>query len=192
MQSDRQIFREQALKQYMQKQEKDITLNIFPSSVFTILWILFSLMLLATLLALKQQVPRFIAGPGIVLSQHEANLSTSNDMVVMSFLPATSIKQFHVGQKAIVQLAPGNPGFTGTIQYIEPGALSPADIQRKYMQNRNAVLNITQPSFVAEIKPAKRPLLAASYTGSLVITQINVGSQSILSLLTGVGTFIGE
>jgi hypothetical protein len=192
MQPDRQIFREQALKQYMQKQEKEVILHMLPSSVFVGLWIVLGLMLLATLLALMQQVPRFIAGPGIVLSQQEANLSKSNDMVILAFLPATSITQFHVGQRALVQSVPGKSGFTGTIQYIGPGVLSPADIQSRYIQKHNIRLNIAQPAFIAEIKPARQSFLTTGYTGSVVTTQINVGSQSILSLLTGVGPNFGD
>src|SRR5579884_1019842 len=163
MQPDRSIFREQALKQYMQKQEKEVIPHILSPSIFACLWILFSLILLATILVLRQQVPRFINSSGIILNQREANMGTGDDMVILAFLPANNITQFHLGQRTIVQSGSRGPAFTGTIQYIGSSLVSPSDIQRRYIQNHHVPLHIIQPSLIAEVKPARQLSLPSSY-----------------------------
>lgn len=192
MQPERPIFREQALQRYMQKKEKEVVPHLLSPAIFTGLWMLFCLFLLATLLVLRQQVPRIISSSGIVLNQHHAHMKVSDDMVILAFLPATRIRQFHVGQQAIIWSRPDKPGFTGTIQHIESSELSPADIQRRYIQDPHIMLNIAQSSFVAEVRPARPSLLTSNYERSGVTIQVNVGSQSVLSLLPGIGAALGD
>jgi hypothetical protein len=70
--------------------------------------------------------------------------------------------------------------------------LSPDDIQKRYMQNHHIPLNVTKPSFAAEVKPARPLLLPSIYKGSGVTIRVNVGSLSVLSLFPGIGTLFGD
>ncbi|GHO99699.1 hypothetical protein KSF_097470 [Reticulibacter mediterranei] len=191
MPSERQIFRERALQQYLQKREKEVIPHILSPSLFTCLWIVFSLFVLIALLTLRGQLPKFISSSGVVLTQREGHIGQSDDLVILAFLPVTDPKLFHVGQHVLVRTETNERPFTGTIQRIEESIYSPADIQKRYLQRHNVSLDIVRPSRVAEVK-LERPLHLPSYEeGGVVTLQVNVGSQSVLSLLPGIGRLFG-
>jgi hypothetical protein len=68
---------------------------------------------------------------------------------------------------------------------VEPGAMSPDEIKRRYSQT------VVGPTVIVVI--AFRPaLLTQKYAGTEIHAQIQVGTQRLLSLFPGVGQWIGE
>jgi hypothetical protein len=191
MPSERQIFRERALQQYLKKREKEVIPRILSPSLFTCLWIVFSLLLLVALFALMGQLPKYSSSSGVILTQREGHMGQSDDLVILAFLPVTNPMPFHVGQHVLVQTGIDERRFTGTIQRIEGRIRSPADIQKSYLRKHNVSLDIVRPSLVAEVRLEKSLRLSPYDEGSVVTLQVNVGSQSVLSLLPGIGSLLG-
>jgi hypothetical protein len=191
MPSERQIFREHALQQYLQKREKEVIPHIISPSLFTCLWIVFSVFLVTALLTLMEPLPKYISSSGVVVGQREAYKGQRDDLVILAFLPIASRKQFHVGQHVLVQTRRNEHPFTGTIQHIEARIQSPADIQQRYLQKRGVSLDNVRPSLIAEVRLEQSLRLAHDDEGSVVTLQINVGSQSVLALLPGIGPLFG-
>ncbi|HLZ62686.1 MAG TPA: hypothetical protein VKR06_37545 [Ktedonosporobacter sp.] len=156
--------------------------RIVAPQVFLFLWILLGLLLASTVLTWLEQVPTRVEGSGIVLDQNRA-VNESDSSIAVVFLPAESVDKVHNGQ--FVQAQVGAKELSDAVVLtVEPGIKSPNEIKLRYGQA------IAEPAVVAIIgfRPA---LLAQEYAGTLIHVQVLVGTQRMLSLLPGVGRWIG-
>ena len=182
MMSRQHIFRDKAIQHYRQSQEIDILPRIVAPRVFLFLWIFLGLLLSSTVLTWLEQVPTRVEGSGVVLDQNRA-ASGSDGSVAVVFLPAESADRIHSGQ--FVQTQVGARALSSAVVLtVEPGIKSPNEIKLRYGQA------IAEPAVVATIG-FKPTLLAQEYAGTLIHAQVLVGTQSMLSLLPGVGQWIG-
>src|SRR5690348_113560 len=100
------FFREKAMREYLQRQEKDI-LPRFLSPYTTILfYLLVVLLVFIGLLAWWGETPSFINGVGIVRPDGSATAARSQKMVIVLFLPAKYTSQIHLGSEAQVFIEP--------------------------------------------------------------------------------------
>lgn len=67
----RQLFRESALKHYMQKREKDVLPRLISTPMFVGLWVLLFVFIGVGALVSFGEVPVFANGPGVVLAQNK-------------------------------------------------------------------------------------------------------------------------
>jgi hypothetical protein len=220
--SNQPLFRSNAIKHYMQREEKH-TLPRFISLPITIfLWALLALFLAAGVLVWSEQVPTYATTQGIVVVQSATQLSgksapaTEKQVPVMKmpvpttkkqvavtgklvpatgkpvpptvmavlFFPPAQAQNLHVGVPIRLHVGPSGPQFSSQITSIEPGVMSPVAL-RSLFHIENALLPITQPSTVVVVK--LDPAFATAYVGSTLTADVQVGSQSLLSLLPGVG-----
>lgn len=182
MMSGRQIFRDKAIRHYQQSKEKDILPRIVAPRIFLFLWILLGLLLASTVLAWLEQVPMRVEGSGIVLDQSVvAGSDTGSDAVV--FLSADVLGKVHAGQG--VQAHVGSSSlFNAVVVAVQPGVKSPNEVKLRYGQA------IAEPAVVAFIRFGP-DLKAQEYAGTLIRAQVQIGTQRMLSLLPGVGQWIG-
>ncbi len=68
----RQLFRESALKHYMQKREKDVLPRLISIPMFVGLWVLLFVFIGVGVLVSFGEVPVFANGPGVVLTQNKS------------------------------------------------------------------------------------------------------------------------
>ncbi len=176
--SKRGIFRNKALKYYMQSQERDILPRIVAPPVFLFLWILLGLLLASTVLAWLAHVPTSVAGSGVILDQKQAPSNYSGAVAAL-FLPTTASGLVRPGQPVQVQIGTDAP-LTATLLTVEPGVQSPSEIRATYAQV------VAEPSVVVLISLGPG-ISVQVYADSLIHAQVQVGSQRVLSLLSGIG-----
>ena len=90
-QSPRPLFREHALKEYMQRREKDILPRSVAPPTILFVWILLVLTLTMTFLAWWTQVPIEVSGNGLLLYPSTLQTSGSHQGMILAFLPVNSI-----------------------------------------------------------------------------------------------------
>jgi hypothetical protein len=180
MPSGTPLFRRQALEYYVQSREQTILPRLVRPPVFPLLWLLLCLTILALLIAWQGQVPIYISGSGVV---------PARGTIVLAFLPAFPNHTLQIHAGAPVHLRIGTPAQTinSTVERVETGVLSPADIQKRYGSGDRISQIITGPSIVISIK-----LDAPFYEGSIVNVQVQVGTTHVLSLLSGSSLSNGE
>jgi hypothetical protein len=178
------IFREKVIKEYMQKQEKDILLHFISPYLFIFSYILLCFLLLTGLWTLWREVPIFISGSGVVLSEGPAHTSSNHTMAIVLFLPAKYASQIHVGAYTQLEVGPARQQLTGTITHIETGIISPTEARKRYILKSTVAQAITQPSLVVTIIPTVKSM-PHMYAGDLVGAQVQIGSQRMFSLLLG-------
>jgi len=187
----RSIFRDEAIKSYIQKRDKDVLPHLVAPPVFLSLWILFGLLLTAGLFAWWAQVPTYLEGSGIVLEQPAASASGPRRAVALIFLPATSAQQVRAGLPIRMQLGSSGPALTSKIEQVEPGILSPEAARTRYALASSVSQMLTEPVVVVRVRLGP-DIPAQLYAGSVVSAQLQVGSRRVLSLLPGLDRWRGD
>jgi hypothetical protein len=184
--SDRSIFRQRAIDKYMQRGEGNALLRLVSPRLFFSLWLLLLLAVGAGVLVWSVQEPIMLSGKGLVVQpKATAGQPTPGIVVLLLFSPAQEAK-LKIKQPVIISIQNANITFNSSIQTIETGVMSPSEISTQL----NAQLSLAQtisgsgPSVVA-IAPVEPMSVAKTYLGSMADVQVQIGSQSALSLLPG-------
>jgi hypothetical protein len=191
MEQGRSIFRDQAIKSYIEKRDKDVLPHLVSPPVFLFLWILLGLLLAMGVLAWLVQVPIYLAGPGIILEQQPSSTSGQSEAIALIFFPASSASQVQAGLPVQVQIGSTGPALTTKIDQVEPGILSPSAARTRYALDSSVSQLLTQPVIAVEARLGP-PITAQMYAGSVVSAQVQVGSRRVLSLLPGFAQWIGD
>lgn len=180
--SRQHLFRSQALAHYAASREKTVLPRIVTPPVFLCGWLLLGLLLLGTTLAWQAQVPLYAVAAGALLHPQPVSQQTASGLEALLFVPATPAPQLHVGEPITIQVVLTGEPFTGTIVTIVPGVVTPDEARQDYALTGDLALVITQPSVVVQV--ALGPTLPVDAMEDLSISaQVQVGSQSVLSLL---------
>jgi hypothetical protein len=185
--SKRNIFRGKALQHYAASREKEVLPRLISPPVFVFLWLLLALLLVASIAAWLTRVPTYIVTTGVVLDQ---GIIQGQQATVIVFVPIRHVSQVHVGQSILLQIGATGSQLHGKVERVMPGILSPNEARRRYGLDNATSPTITGPSMVLTISlgPA---FPALQYAGSPVSAQLQTGSQRVLSLLPGLGQWIG-
>jgi hypothetical protein len=181
---DRSIFRKRALDKYMQRQEQNVVLQLVSPRMFVFLWALLLLAVGAGYLVWSIQEPIVVQGKGVVVQPKTANGKTGQAIVVMILLPPDQQANLKVGQPISINITSANITFTSTVQTIEAGVMSPAAITTQLNLPVQLTQTLSGPSVVA-VAPVEPMSLAKTYLGSQCEAQVQIGTQSVLSVLPG-------
>jgi hypothetical protein len=184
---ERSIFREQAIKKYIQRQEQSVLLRVISPPAFVFLWILLLLFLGMGILIWSVQVPITVAGQGVVSeggTEGETAGQEGQEVVAVLFLPPGQQAGLRVGQLANVSIGTSQISLTGIIEHVATDLISPSEARTRFKLQGEFAQLITGPSVMVTIRigPASS---AHIYVGSLCSAQMQVGSQNVLSLLPG-------
>lgn len=183
------IFRNNAVKHYMQGRDKDTLPRFISLPIALFLWVLLGLLLVVGLLAWYEQIPSYISGRGVVLNSNYAPRSSSGEeAVAVAFFAVDQAAHLHVGQSVFVRFASSTQSLKGTILTVDP-VVSPTVAVQRYGLGNDASL-ITQPSAVALIQLDNTS--SSLYAGNILTANVQVGSRRIISLLPGIGSLLGK
>ncbi|HLG62809.1 MAG TPA: hypothetical protein VKY19_12790 [Ktedonosporobacter sp.] len=183
-QDRRSLFREGAIRRYMQRREKDVFPRLVSPPVFLCAWLLFGLLLLGGLVAWWAEIPAFVEGSGIVLTPEQTRRFPNAATSILIFLPQAYAAQIHTGLPVRVQVDADGPAILSRIERIEPGIIGPAAARQRYALDSEEEQAIDQPSVAILVQPRQK-LASSMYAGSLVQAQVQVGSRRVLSLFPG-------
>jgi streptogramin lyase len=175
------LFRAQALRQYTQGREKTVLPRIVAPPVFFCCWLLLGLLLLTTSLAWQVQVPIYSAAFGELVQQPSSQRSTKGWEAIL-FVPAISAPEVQAGDAITLQIVLSGQQLSGMIAHVSPGVITPDEARRQYDLQGDLALVITHPSVVLQVA-LSASLPPGMIADSSVSAQVQVGSQSVLSLL---------
>jgi hypothetical protein len=181
---DRSIFRKRAVEKYMQRQEMHTILRLVSPRMFVFLWLMLLLAVGAGALVWSIQEPIQIQGKGVVVQPKAANGKVGQAIVVLILLPPDQQANFKVGQPVTVTIASSNITFNSTIQNVEGGVMSPAAVTTQLNLPVQLTQTLSGPSVVA-VAAVEPMALAKTYLGSQCQAQVQIGTQSVLSILPG-------
>src|SRR5579875_2977943 len=181
---DRSIFRERALEKYMRRQELHVILRLVSPPMFLFLWTLLLLSLCAVGLVCSIQMPVMVQGKGVVVQRKTGSANNGQEIVVLLLFPPDQQASLKIGQPATISVLSTNIVFHTTIESIEPGIMSPAAISTQINLQLPLTPTISGPAVVAlaRVQPMAQ---ASAYLGSQCEVQVQVGTESVLSMLPG-------
>lgn len=188
--SERSIFRDSAIKKYLQRQEQGILLHVASPPIILFFWIVLLFLLGAGGLAWSIRVPISVQGQGLVIEQG-ATGQVEGSVVAVLFLALDDQADLHVGQPATVTIGSAASHLQGTVESVGTTAISPDEARSRFNLQGGLAQVITEPSITVTISigPAASTQI---YAGSLCDAQIQVGSRSVLSLLPGFQHIFGK
>jgi len=187
----RSIFRDKALQHYTQGKKKDVLPNFSSVPVAIFFWVLLGALTATGLLAYFAQVPVYLAGPGLVLGAGNHALPGTNEAVAVGFFAPDSASHLHAGQSVQVQISTSGQQLDSTIVEVEPGTSDPAAVLEHYGVQIGSSALADQPEVVVLVSLGTS-FPVALYSDSALALEVNVGSQSLFSALTGLGNAAGE
>lgn len=189
----RSIFREEALRRYIEGKEKAVLPQLVSPHSFAYLWLMLSLLGVSSLMAWLTKVPIYASGTAVVVRlDHKLNHRTNgvnDDIVIAAFFEAKHLSSLQKTQKLLLSFDAMSVGETSnknrfyrSIIAVEPKIISPDRIHKQF--GLNAQLT-TQPAVVAiaKLEPTPKNLPASAYVGSVGDAKAEVGSQRLVSLL---------
>ncbi|HEY7417261.1 MAG TPA: hypothetical protein VH593_18905, partial [Ktedonobacteraceae bacterium] len=147
----KQLFRDQALQHYAQSREKTILPRTVAPPVFFCCWLLLTLLLVSILLAWQVSVPIFMGAAGVLFHQPPDQQAATNEWEAILFVRADPNSTLQVGDALMLQVALTGEHFTGKIERIVPGVVTPEEARQRYALTGDLALVITQPSIVVQV-----------------------------------------
>jgi hypothetical protein len=187
---ERSIFRESAIKKYLQRQEQGILLQVVSPPIILFFWVALLLLLGAGGLAWSIQVPISVRGEGVVLEQGAAGQGESS-VVAVFFFSLDHLADLHVGQPATVIIGSIASNLHGRVENVEASAISPNEARSRFNLQGGLTQVITEPSITVTVSIGPAASMRI-YAGSLCDAQIQVGSRSVFSLLPGFNHIWGK
>ncbi|GHO82065.1 hypothetical protein [Dictyobacter formicarum] len=136
-------------------------------------------------IAWNDEIPIYATAPGIVLDQHSQGAADQQGAKAALFFAAGQLPQLRVGQQALVHIGASKEELISKVIKIEPTVVSPSLIHQRYGFMAQIV---TQPSIVVLIQLNNMP--TATFAGTVLVANVRTGSQRILSMLPGLGSFV--
>ena len=173
----RQIFRESALQEYVQRQERDVLPNIVSPPVFACSWFLLALVLMGGYLAWSARLPTYVSASGIVRATTVNKVSSVQALI---FFPTADATELRVGLPVTLQLGSTGPSISSTITQVASGKISPGDARKTYGLDAGEAEVITEPAKVV-IVSLDKSVSASTYAGTTISAKVQVGTHSVLS-----------
>lgn len=188
MNTRRSIFRDEAIRRYVESREKSVLPRLVSPRTFLYLWLLLGLLVMSSIIAWFTRIPVYASGSAVVVRWRCKHHSTREAIAVAAFFPAQTRSSLRVNQKLSLRFEALGEHLNSSIIAVEPGISSPATARKQFGLDTGAALAVTQPVAVAiaEFKPLPK-VPAPKYLGSLGRAEAEVGSRRAISLLPLIG-----
>jgi hypothetical protein len=189
-QQRRQIFREHALQQYMQRQEEDVLPQFVSPPVFLFCWLLFVLVLLAGWIAWMTRVPTYVNGTGVVATSDRRVDAQQNECDALVFVPVSESQRLHNGLHGTVEISSSGQYVDSQVSSVETQIYSPDAAQNHYKLSCSVAQSLSEPIIVLHLR-VRLPANEHVQSGTVLQAHVQVGTQRILSLFPVVDELLG-
>lgn len=193
MHKDRSIFRDTAIRHYVQGRAKSVLPQFVSPRATTLLWVCAGVLLGCGLLAWLIRIPVYASGVGVVIESippRAGEVHEADRLVV--FLPAKELSKLRVGQRLFWSFDKTGKRVSRNLAEIETEVSSPTAVQTRFKLMGAAAAVITKPVVIAfvNIEPVPGNLPASTYAGSVYRVEVEVGKMRAISLLPFMSRFL--
>lgn len=172
------IFRTEAVRRYVESQERSVLPRLVSPPTFLYLWSLLGLLAASTAIAWSVKIPSYISGSAAVTRLRSEG--RSSQPVAVAFFPPQYLSKLQASQKLFLKLdRPGESRLKLSILSVQ--ILSPKAIQKQFALNPS----IDEPAVAViaswELAPSELPLTA--YLGTSGRAEVEIGTERVISLL---------
>ena len=178
-----QIFREQALQHYIQKNEKSVLPQTISPFVFTCCWTVLALTALIGFVIWSIPVPNYVDTLGMPILQGSPTSTTTQTTSILAFFPLKA--QTHIRSGQIVQV--GSPRLestlTGHIVRVDTQHLNAIELVERYALNPALIQFLPASEVFVVTITTSQAIPLQNDTSSRVIVRYQQGTRQALSLL---------
>lgn len=185
------IFRNNAIKYYMQNKERGVLPRFISWPVTMFMWVLLGLLVVTAFFAWYEQVPMYAQGSGMVLGSGRLVPTGNEESFAVLLLQPSQAERLRVGLPVMVHIGSDGLQLSGKIVEIEPNINSLYTLRNRYELHESYTLLMAQPSMVALISLGSA-IVATFYAGNTFTAEVRIGSQRVLSLIPGLSGLVGE
>lgn len=189
------IFRDEAVRRYVESREKSVLPRIVSPQTFLYLWSLLGLLAASSIIAWFTKIPVYASGLAVV-THWDKTKGRGEELVVVAFLPSQYINKLKTDQKLFLKFDGIDVRLSRKILTVEPQIRSPDAVQKQFALSPSVAQAITQPVAVVIARWLRPPLaspfptqLSAVYLGSLGRAEVEIGQVRTISLLPIIGQF---
>lgn len=189
--SPRSIFRDEAIRHYIESKEKSILPKLVSPRTFCYLWLLVGLLVASGLIAWFTRIPAYASGSAVVVRWRGKPQGTREAIAIAAFFPPQTLSSLRVNQRLSLRFEALSNHFSSSIVAVEPGISSPTAARQLFTLDAGAASAITQPVAIAiaPLEPLPKNLSASQYLGSVGRAEVEVGSRRAISLFPLIGKF---
>jgi hypothetical protein len=178
----RQIFREHALRHYMQKNEQSVLPKTISPFVFTCCWIVLCLTILAGFLIWSIPVPNYLNTLGMPIAQG-SSASTTQTTTILAFFPLSAQAYIRSGQ--IVQIGGSTleSAVAGRITHVDTQHYNATELVKSYNLSPALVQFLSGSEVFTGTIMSAQPIPLQNDTSGRVIVHYQQGTREALSLL---------
>lgn len=184
------IFREDATKHYLKRQQEAILPHLIQPSIFFYLWLLLGLAVIAIVFISFVKVPKYVTGTAVITGLNDAVLEGEPAFILL--LPAQAGADLQPGQKVLIHFNRIERPLIRTIQSIDSTTGSSMAIEALLDFDTDELMNSLEgPQVIAttSLRPVTDGLPSTANEGLSYQANVEIGTQQLVHLLPFIDRF---
>lgn len=188
------IYRTEAVRQYVKKNERVALPKLVSPKTIYILWVIAGVLISAGAFGLLAKVPVYASAIAVVVGKDGSSEEGPPALAVLVCLSSEELTRLKSGQRVTFVIGKSNQSVSGPIFAIEPNVLSPKTVQERFRLSSGTGSHISEPKAVALARWRPEPTGPSvdSLIGSVYDARVEVGSRRVISLFPIVGNVFGQ
>lgn len=177
----RTLFRQEALRHFMEGREPSVLPRFIRPRTFACLWILLALTLLAGLLVWTAMVPVYTSGLAIAREDQ-------GQLRMFVLVPANALAQLNVGQSVLIHWPGLREPVRTQITSVDALPQSPAAARDRFgLSSESVPAAVAVATADADVawQSLDRNLTATLHSGTTARAEVETGSRRLISLVSG-------
>jgi hypothetical protein len=185
------MFRPEALRRYLGRNDQTILLKLTSPKKFAVLWLLLGLLIMCLLLAWVTRIPAYAGGVVTVVNaaqgqQGQQAGAPGFELLVLS--APENLGQLRVGQKVFFKLGESTQVAEARVSRVEPRVVGRQEVADRFALDSDTTRKVRYTSAVAFASMENVPadVAAASDPSRFYEARIETGSRAIIDLIPGI------
>ncbi len=146
-QTNRSIFRKEAVEKYLHEQEDQVLPKFLSPRLFLCLWVIFGLFFGLGVWLCFAEVPMFASGKGMIVDQDKT--CPGQKPCFVAFFPPNARSYLIAGKNLMIKHKDQRRRLDQPVIIVESKVLSPAEIRKRYVPKAGGMPLPNQPAVVA-------------------------------------------
>lgn len=186
--SNTRMFRSEALRRYLGRNDQAILLKLTSPKKFAILWLVLGLLIICLLLAWLTKIPTYAAGIVTMVNTVQEQPAGGSEVELLVLTAPETLGQLRAGQKVFFTLGASTRVAEARVIRVEPRVFSRQEVSDRFALGSDVPMDFRNLSVVAlasmETVPAGLP--RSGDFSRYYKAQIETGSRPIIDLVPGI------
>lgn len=177
---NRSVFREEALRRYSQARVEQVLPRLASPPVFQCLWAVAAMLVAGLIVCAWTEMPAYVSAPAIVVPW-------KGSARVIAFFPPDAIHHLRLNRPLWIGAQTSVEREKAAIVSVEPRVTSPAEAKQIFGLSAGTLADAAGPSVIAVAEWERAP----AAVGRIYRAEVEIGSQSLLSILPVLRSLLG-